>query len=111
MRQLIKRSSNVGFSDEANPTKFHLAKQKSNNKTYFLAETSEGQWEWMDFGSKNNLSAHPCASFEEAIAEVSETEFFDLTEHDSRMGALTNLLERTKEAVRAKEEGQMTFHN
>ncbi len=110
MKTLVKRpSANTGYADEANPSKFYLVRKRANNKTYFLAETSEGNYEWLDLGSRDNLSNQPHNSFEAAIGAVENEQEFELTEHETRMGALTNLLDRTREAVRNQE--QISFSN
>lgn len=97
MNVIVKRDPTVKYADQTSPQYFYLLKDKNSGKDYFLIETSNGDWEWSDFGSRENLSSFE--SFQDAIDFATSNNNFTLVEHTSRIGFLTTLQRNTQEAV------------
>lgn len=100
MKQVLRRTPNQVFHDELSPKSFYLMRE--NGKDYFLAESSEGTWEWRDFGSRENAGGASFDSFEDAIKYATEsyTSSFavrELTAFESRRGFVAELAKRTEE--------------
>jgi hypothetical protein len=96
MKQVLRRTPNQVFHDELSPKSFYLMKE--SGKDYFLAESSEGTWEWRDFGSRENAGGTSFDSFEDAIeyaTEPSSTER-EIQMFESRRGLLTALYKATE---------------
>lgn len=94
MKQVLKRTPNQVFHDELSPSMFYLLTEE-NRKDYFLVETSEGSWEWQDFGTRENAGGCSFESFEDAIAYALDSG--NLTMHDSRRGVISELHRRTED--------------
>lgn len=98
MKQVLRRTPNQVFHDELSPKSFYLMRE--NGKDYFLAESSEGTWEWRDFGSRENAGGATFDSFEDAIEYATETNtqvVRDLQVFESRRGLVKELAKRTEE--------------
>ncbi len=96
MKQVLRRTPNQVFHDELSPKSFYLMRE--NGKDYFLAESSEGTWEWRDFGSRENAGGSSFDSFEGAIEYATELNTNRVLQvFESRRGLLTALYTRTEE--------------
>lgn len=92
-QQVIRRTPNQIFHDELKPNGFYLLSE--NGKDYVLNETSDGQWEWQDFGSRENAGGTTFDSFETAI-EYGIEEGRSLITFESRRGLISELYRRTE---------------
>lgn len=100
-KTIIKRDANLKFADEANVDSFYVANDKENKKDYILTQTDQdGNFQWIDLGSRANLSNYTFDSFQEALDYAMDQPNIRVTEHETRMGALTTLLENTKNALK-----------
>lgn len=96
MKQVLRRTPNQVFHDELSPNHFYLLREKG--KDFFLAESSEGTWEWRDFGSRENAGGASFDSFEDAIEYATETNAQrELSVFESRRGFVAELAKRTEE--------------
>jgi hypothetical protein len=107
MKNVLRRTPNQVFHDELSPKNFYLLRE--NGKDYFLAESSEGTWEWRDFGSRENAGGAVFDSFEEAIEYATEPTK-ELQMFESRRGLIGEIYKRTEAKFSQNQNQTITFH-